>query len=77
MLYLEGDNTRCPILALRQLFLSTFYHWFGTVSDRLFLKLSEHSESLGKVVAVELLRSPFYLCVLPRILTLLSDEMHY
>ena len=77
MLYLEGDNSRCPTLALRQLLLPMLHGWLSTVSDRLFHTLSEHSESLGKVVAVELLRSPFYLCVLPRILTLLSDEMHY
>ena len=29
MLYLEGDNTRCPSRALRRLFLSTLYHWLS------------------------------------------------
>ena len=71
MLYLEGDNTLCQKLALRQLFLSTLYHWFSATSDDLLLTLSRECESLSRVCAVELLRSPFYLYVSPHIPTLL------
>ena len=77
MLYLEGDNTRCPTRALRQLFLSTLYHWISATSDDLFLTLSLDRESIGGVCAVELLRSPFYLYVSLHIPTLLSDEMNH
>ena len=77
MLYLEADNTLCQKLALRQLFLSTLYHWLNATSDDLFLMLSHECESLSRVCAVELLRSPFYLCVPPHVLTVLSTEMHY
>ena len=76
MLYLEGDNTLCQKLALRQLFLSTLYHWFSAISDDLFLTLSHEVESLSEVCAVELLRSPFYLYVSPHIPTMLSVEIN-
>ena len=77
MLYHEGDNTRCPTRALRQLFLSTLYHWLSAASDVLFLVLSRECESLSRIVAVELLRSPFYLCVSPLIPILLSVKMYH
>ena len=77
MLYLEGDNTRCQKLALRQLFLSTLYDWFSAISDRLLFTLSYGREGLSTVCAVELLRSPFYLYVSPHIPTLPSDEMNH
>ena len=71
MLYLEGDNTLCQKLSLRQLFLSTLYHWVSATSDHLLLTLSSSCESLSRVCALELLRSPFYLYVSPHIPTLL------
>ena len=77
MLYHEGDNTLCQKLALRQLFLSTLYHWFSATSDDLLLTLSRECESLSRDSAVELLRSPFYLYVSPHIPTLLSVEMYH
>ena len=79
MLYFKGVNinTPSPALALRQLFLSTLYHWFSATSDDLFLMLSRKRESIGGVCAVELLRSPFYLYVPLHIPTLLSDEMNH
>ena len=78
MLYLEGDNTLCQKLALRQLFMSTLYHWFSAISDGLLLTLYKYEcESLSRVCAIELLRSPFYLCVSPHIPTLLSVEMYH
>ena len=77
MLYVEGDDTRCPTLALRQVFLLTLYHWLTAASHELFLVFSGDRESLSGIVVVELLRSPFYLCVAPHILTLLSDEMYH
>ena len=80
MLYLEGDNARCPIHALRQLFFSALYHWFTFVSDILLFSLSDDSGNpswgLRNVVTVELLRSPFYLYVSPHIPTLLSVEIN-
>ena len=76
MLYLEGDTARCPSLALRQLFLSTLYHWFSATSVELYLTLSRECQSLSKVCAVELLRPPFYLYVSPYIPTLLSVEIN-
>ena len=76
MLYLEGDTTRCPTLALRRLFLLALYHWLCTASDSLIRTLA-NGRGLSKVFAVELLRSPFYLCVPPHVLTVLSTEMHY
>ena len=75
MLYLEGDNTLCQKLALRQLFLSTLYHWVSATLDHLLLTLSRGREGLSRVCAVELLRSPFYLYVSPHIPTLLSVEI--
>ena len=77
MLYLEGDDTRCPTLALRQVFLSTLYHWLSAAMDELFLVLSRDRKSVSDIVVVELLRSPFYLCVVPYIPTLLSDEIYH
>ena len=77
MLYPEGGNTRCPTRALRQLFLSTLYHWFSATSDRLLFTLSRGRESLSRIGAVELLRSPFYLYVSPNMPTLLSVEMYH
>ena len=74
---LERDNARCQTLALRQLFLSTLYHWFSAASDELLSELSADRESLRKVVAVELLRNPFYLCVSLHIPILLSVEMYH
>ena len=76
MLYLEGDNTLCQKLALRQLFLSRLYHWFRATSDRLPFTLSRGSEGLSRVYAVELLRSPFDLYVSPHMPTLLSVEIN-
>ena len=77
MLYLEEDDKRCPTLALRQVFLSTLCHWLNAASENLFFELSDDSERLIKVVVVELLHSPFYLCVSPHIPTLLSDEIYH
>ena len=76
-LYLEGGNTRCPTRALRQLFLSTLYHWLSTASEELLRALSVYCESLSNVFAVKLLRSPFYLYVSPHIPALLSAEMYH
>ena len=76
-LYHERDNTRCPTRALRQLFLSTLYHWLSAAMDELFLVLSGDRKSVSDIVVVELLRSPFYLCVVPYIPTLLSDEIYH
>ena len=75
-IYLEGNNTICQKRALRQLFLSTLFHWFSATSDGLFLKLSRNCGSLSKICAVELLRSPFYLYVSPHIPSLLSVEIN-
>ena len=75
-LYHERDNTQCPTRALRQLFLSTLYHWLSAASDELFILLSRECQSLSRIVAVELLRSLFYLCVAPHITTLLSVEIN-
>ena len=78
MLYLEADNLQCPTRALRQLFLYTLYHWLSSTSNNLFSTLVEgRSESLSRVVAVELLRSPFYLYVSLHMPTLLSVEMYH
>ena len=71
----ERDNTRCPTLAIHRLFFSTLYHWVSATSDQLFSTLSRKCESLSAVCALELLRSPFYLCVSPHIPMLLSVEM--
>ena len=76
MLYLEGDDTRCPTLALRQVFLSTLDHWLSATSVELFKVLSRDREGLRGIVVVELLHSPFYLCVAPHIPTLLSVEIN-
>ena len=77
MLYLEGDDTHCPTLALRQVFLSTLYHWLSGASDELFRILTGDRESLSSVLAAELLRSPFYLCVSLHIHTIISVEMYH
>ena len=79
MLYPKGDNTRCPTLALRRLILPVLYNWLSTESNNLFdvLLESSSSETLSGVIAVELLRSPFYLCVALHIPTLLSVEMYH
>ena len=72
MLYLEGDNTRRPTRTLRQLFLPTLIRWLSVALNDLFYLIAGNSEGLGRIIAVELLRSPFYLCVAPHIPILLS-----
>ena len=74
MLYLEEDNTRRPTRTLRQLFLPTLIRWLSVASNYLFRLIADNSEGLGRIIAVELLRSPFYLCVSPHIPTLHSVE---
>ena len=74
--YLERNNTRYPALALRILFMATLYRWFNTASNSLFLVLIYVAEGLSGAFAVELLRSPFYLCVLPYILIFFSIVMY-
>ena len=73
-LYFEGDKIRCPTITLRKLLFSTLYHWFGAASNDMLLRLSDNRKGLNRVVALELLRSPFYLYVSPHIPTLLSVE---
>ena len=67
-LYLEESDTQDTTPALRRLFVSTLHHWVSIALNGL-LNVAIGGGGLNRVLAVEILRSPFILCVPPNILT--------
>ena len=67
-LYLKESDTQDTTPALRRLFVSTLHHWVSITSTGL-LNVAIDGGGLNRVLAVEILRGPFILCVPPNIFT--------